>query len=195
MKTLEALFPKVRIQVLRLLLRNADAEIHLRELTRQSGLSLGVVQREMANLHSVEIVSSRRDGNRQYFQANKKHPIYRELRGIFEKCSGAADVLMEELEGTKGIQIAFIFGSVANQHERAESDLDLMIIGRVGLRSIASQLRMAGERLGRVVNPYVLDPQTWVKRLNEGDAFITAVSNGGKIFLKGDEHGIKQLGK
>lgn len=194
MNTLERLFPRARVEILRALFET-DAEIHVRELTRRTRLSLGAVQRELGNLSEAEIVSSRRDGNRQYFRANKEQPIYPELRDIFVKCDRAADVLKNALAKLPGIKIAFVFGSLASRGEKSSSDVDVMIIGNVGLRKLAGVLRPASERLRREINPYAISPESWVKRLREQDTFITRVNGETKIFIKGDEHGLKGLGR
>ena len=48
MKTIDAIFPKVRAEVLRHLFAREDEELHLREIVRRSGLNLRTVQRELA---------------------------------------------------------------------------------------------------------------------------------------------------
>jgi DNA-binding transcriptional ArsR family regulator len=195
MKVLQSIFPQARIEVLQNLLLNPEHGIYLREITRQSGLSLGAVQHELANLVAAELITTYKDGNRQYYKANREHPIYSDLREIFIKCDYASDVLKEALSGVVGVRIAFIFGSVAKKTEKARSDLDVMIIGSVGLRTLAGVLRPVSERLQREVNPYVLSPQTWRERLKTGDNFISTVEHDEKIFIKGDQNGLKRLGK
>ena len=119
MKTIDAIFPKVRAEVLRNLFAREDEELHLREIVRRSGLNLRTVQRELASLTETEVLVSRRDGNRQYFRANKVNPIYPELRGIVLKDNAIADLLRHALKDASGIEVAFVFGSVASRSEKA----------------------------------------------------------------------------
>ena len=79
---LTILFPQVRAQVLRLLFADASAELHLRELTRCSGLALGTIQTELAKLSAAQLVVSERDGNRLYYRANAAHPLFPTLRQL-----------------------------------------------------------------------------------------------------------------
>ena len=76
MSLLQILFPQVRAEVLRLLFADETRELHLRELTRQSGLSLGTLQTEVEKLRAADLLLSRRDGNRLYFRANAAHPLF-----------------------------------------------------------------------------------------------------------------------
>jgi len=46
MSLLHRLFPQVRAEVLRLLFASAERELHVRDLARQSGLSVKPVQNE-----------------------------------------------------------------------------------------------------------------------------------------------------
>jgi DNA-binding transcriptional ArsR family regulator len=195
MKTLNALFSKGRIEVLRSLFRGTDVELHLREITRQSGLNLRTVQRELRNLTDAEIIVSRRDGNRQYFKANKNHPVYRELTGLVLKSDGVAEALKEALKAVKGIQVAFIFGSIAKGAEKAASDIDLMVIGEIGLRPLVAALRPVGEKLGRVINPYNTTAETWKSKLASDDTFIKNVAGEDKILIRGTLDELEGLAK
>lgn len=82
MDLLAVLFPQVRAAVLRLLFADATVELHLRELTRRSGLALGTLQTELAKLTAAQLVVSERDGNRRYYRANAAHPLFPVLRQL-----------------------------------------------------------------------------------------------------------------
>jgi len=64
----EFMFPQGRAEVLRHLFAAASRELHLRDLTRQTGMGLGTVQGELKKLSSSELVTSRREGNRRYYR-------------------------------------------------------------------------------------------------------------------------------
>lgn len=65
---------RVKAEIFRLLFSLRQPELHLREIVRQSGLSLGTIQQELKALAQAGLVKSRRDGNRVYFSANLEHP-------------------------------------------------------------------------------------------------------------------------
>src|SRR5262245_2635317 len=122
-----------KAELLRLLFGIEKREFHLRELARQSRLALGTVQQELARLLRVGLVTSRKDGNRVYYRANANNPVYTDLRSIVLKTAGLVDGLREAL-GDSGVEVAFVFGSVAKESAEPGSDVDVMIIGSVGLR-------------------------------------------------------------
>lgn len=194
MQLLNVLFPKVRAEVLRLLFADAQTKLHLRELTRQSGLSLGTVQEELEKLHAADLVVSRRDGNRRYYCANPEHPIFRDLQQLVLKTSGLRDVLERALRNIRGIDLAFVFGSLARSNGKASSDVDLMVIGGAGLRALAPALRKASAEIGREINPHTYSTAEWRKKRRAHNAFLNNVVEGEKLFVKGSNDELARLG-
>lgn len=193
MLLLNVLFPKVRAELLRVLFLDPAVELHLRELVRRTGLGLGTVQDELAKLEEAELIRSRADGNRKLFQANKEHPVYAELHGIVVKTAGVCAVLADSLGGLEGVELAFVFGSWARGEAGAGSDIDLMVIGQTGLRALAPRLRPAVGQCGREINPHVLTPEEWTKRLRVGDAFVADVAKQPKLFVKGRANELERM--
>ena len=193
MSVLAVLFPQVRAEVLRLLFADANRELHLRDLTRQSGLGLGTVQGELEKLSSSDLITSRRDGNRRYYRANSSHPLFPDLQQLVLKTSGLRDVLADALKGIKGIEVAFVFGSLASSAGKAVSDVDLFVIGNVGLRGLATALRGVGEVLAREINPITMTAEESRKR-RASDSFVQDVLGKEKLFVKGNANELERLG-
>jgi predicted nucleotidyltransferase len=135
----------------------------------------------------MDIVVPERDGNRLYYAANSEHPLYREICSLVEKTSGIAQKLKDALKAVTGIECAFIFGSIAKGEEKAHSDIDLIVIGDLGLRTLTSKLRELTDRTGREINPHVYSRKSWKEKFKKKDHFIKSILNDKKIFLIGDE--------
>jgi len=189
----DLLSSRVRAEIFRLLFGLSDKELHLREIERQSGLALGTVRQDLTKLARLGLVQSRRDGNRLLYRANREHPLYEDIRRLVLKTTGLTTVLEKAL-GKKGIRAAFVFGSMASGEEEAHSDVDLMVIGNVGLRELSRRLAGVSETLGREVNPHALHPTEFRKRRRSGDHFITSVMASPKIFVVGGEDDLTRLG-
>ena len=169
-------------------------ELYLRELHRQSGLSIRPIQMELNNLLKIGLIKIRKDGNRVYYSANTEHPLFPEVRSLVEKTTGVRALLQAVLTDPD-IQIAFIFGSVASGKARPESDLDLFVIGNLGLRKLTKLLSGLSERVGREINPHVMTAQEANRRIQAKDHFISSIMKSEKTFLIGDENEFKRLGK
>ena len=184
----QLLSSQVRAEIFRLLFNGNKVAIHLRDLHRKSHLSIGTIQKEITNLKNLDLVIPKRDGNRLYYTANFNHPLYKEICSLVEKTSGVPEKLKEILSSIKGIECAFIFGSFAKGTEKSHSDLDLMVIGDVGLRTLSSKLKGLTEQTEREVNPHIYSVKSWKDKLKKKNHFIKSVINDDKIFLIGDEN-------
>jgi DNA-binding transcriptional ArsR family regulator len=85
---LHVLLPHVRAELLRILFFDAKRECYVRELARQSTLSLGTIQQELATLTAVGLVTSRSDGYHRFYRANRHHPLFATLQRLVIKGSG-----------------------------------------------------------------------------------------------------------
>ncbi len=191
----EILSSGVRAEVLRLLFGHDPAELHLRDIVRGSGFSVGSVQSEMKKLSRLDLVLQRRDGNRLYFRANAAHPLYADLRGLVQKTVGLVEMLRTALVGCAGIRLAFVFGSVAAQGENSRSDIDLMVIGAVSPREISRLLREPADRVAREINPYVIAVEEFNRRRGEGDHFIATVLESPRLYILGADSDLAELGQ
>jgi len=185
---------RVKAGILRLLFGARPAELHLRELARQAGLAAGTVQQELRRLARVGLVTARKDGNRVYYRANALHPLHGELRALVLKTDGLVGVLREALDHRQ-VLLAFVFGSLARGEADAESDVDVMVMGRTGLRGLAAMLSGAAERLGREINPHLLAPDEFKARKRRKDHFITSVLAEPRLFVKGTEDDLEAMGR
>jgi DNA-binding transcriptional ArsR family regulator len=190
----QLLCSRVRAEVFRVLFGLEGGELHLREIQRQTHLAIGTVRQDIEKLVKMGLVSRRKDGNRVYYSANWKHSLAGEIRQLVLKTVGLADVLGAALKA-ENVRCAFVFGSVASGSAGAESDIDLMMIGTIGLRKVSALLSGMGDRLGREINPHVLSPEEFAEREAAGDHFLTSVLASPKIFLVGSEHDLERTAR
>jgi len=188
----DALFGKTRKAAVSVLFSRPEKSWHLRELARYAGLSPTMIGKEMDVLASAGIVLEVRDGNRRSLRANPDCPIFEELRGIARKTSGLADVLREALSRLNGIDVAFVFGSVAAGAERSGSDVDVCVIGRVPYRSVVDALCAAEDAVGRPVNPVLYSPSEFRRKIEGRNPFVSRLLSSKRILLIGDDHAIER---
>jgi len=187
-KPLDALLPKTRQAILAAMLPQVNRSWYLADLARHLGLRPSSLQRELTALVGAGILKQRRDGNRVYFQPDADCPFMPELQGLILKTAGLVEVLRETIGPlAKRIRWAFVYGSVARHEEQSDSDVDLMVIGDVGLADLAPLLSRARQRLAREVNPTVYSPSEFTKKLEVGYAFPREVLDKPKLLLIGNE--------
>lgn len=189
----ELLSSRTRAAIVRLLFGLSPVPLHAREIERRSGVTIGAVREEASRLVRLGLITLRKDGNRTYYEANRQHPIYADLCRIVLKTVGLADALKPAMRNAE-IKCAFIFGSIAQGTAKAESDIDLMVIGRIGLRKLTILLSGIGQQVGREINTHVLTPDAFQERLRRKEHFVTHLMASEKLFLKGTDDDLAAMG-
>ncbi|MBI2346645.1 MAG: MarR family transcriptional regulator [Deltaproteobacteria bacterium] len=184
---LTALFNTTCIRLLSLLYTHPGKSFYLREIARTIGRGTGTVQRELATLVSAGLVVRRASGNQVYYGANTQSHVYNEIRGLIIKTFGLADILREALHPLSStIDCALIYGSQADGTAAAESDIDLLVVGRVGEIALHKAIGTAERTLGKDVHYSLLTVEEFRKRKKEKKGFVARLIAGGKIMLIGD---------
>lgn len=188
----DALFTKVQQRVLAVLFGNSGRSFYANEIIALAESGTGAVQRELAKLAAVGLITMRRQGNQKHYQANALSPVFNELRGLVLKTFGLADIVRTALSPlAPRIRAAFIYGSVAKAQDTATSDVDLMVVSdTVTYADVFSALEKVSSDLGRTVNPTVYTVQEFDRRVYDGKAFVTRVMKQPKLWLIGDERGL-----
>jgi DNA-binding transcriptional ArsR family regulator len=188
----DILSSRVRAEIFRLLFGLDEKEVHLREMERQASLSLGTIRQDLQKLVKLDLVMTRRDGNRLYYRANTEHPLYPDIRRLVLKTAGLVEVFKSVLD-REGVEVAFVFGSLASSREKAASDVDLMVIGAIGLRALSSWLSGVSDQIGREINPHTLTVEEFRRRKERGDHFLSNVLESPKLFIVGNENDLAAM--
>jgi predicted nucleotidyltransferase len=183
------LFTPVQQRVLGLLFGQPERRYQGNELIRLAGSGTGAVHRLMTRLAESGLVTVERVGNQKHYQANRRSPVFEELRGLIAKTAGLAIPLRAALAPlANGIDAAFVYGSLAKGTDRAASDVDLMVISRkLAYATVYEALQKAEAALGRTINPNLMTPREWRARRAERDSFAARVAAQPKIFVIGSE--------
>jgi predicted nucleotidyltransferase len=182
--------------LLKLFFLHTGEEFYQRELSRLTGNPLYLVQRELARLERTDLVRKEHRGNRVYYKAQEDNPAFIDLKRFFLKTVALSDKLSEALiPYTSGIDLAFIYGSVATGEDKPGSDVDILVIGKIGLKEISKILGPLSRDLGREFNPTVYSTKELEKRIDDGNAFIKTVIKSPKIWLIGDEDELAGLAR
>lgn len=188
----DALFTKTQRQVLGLLFGNPDRSFYAKEVVRLAGVGSGTVLRELEKLSRVDLLTVEKIGNQKHYRANRKSPVFEELRGLVVKTFGIADVLRGLLAKYQGnIAVAFVFGSIARGTDRKGSDIDLMIIAdSLTYSDVMGVVAEAETSLGRTVNPTLYGSAEFRNKVAADSSFLKRVLEQPKIFLIGSSDDI-----
>jgi predicted nucleotidyltransferase len=102
---------------------------------------------------------------------------------------GLVEPLGEALASLQaGVEVAFVYGSVAEGTDRAESDIDLMVIAReLDYPALYEALEPAERVLGRCVNPNLMTPDEWQRKSMDPESFAARIGRKPRLFIVGSE--------
>jgi predicted nucleotidyltransferase len=190
----DTLFGRTRGAVLAVLFGHVGESFYLRQLARMTGIALGAVQREMRQLVDAGLVNRKTLGTHTLYSANESCPVFAEMRSLVAKTVGIHDVLLAALQPVESnINLAFVYGSVASSRETHQSDIDLMIVGKVRFADVVERIADAQKTLNREINPTVYTVKEFRSKVRGN--FLKTVLGGKKLFLIGDENVLGELGQ
>jgi len=180
---------------LALLYGRADQTFYTRQIAREVAASVGAVQRELENLTKVGLVIRTALGSQVFYQANRDAPIFSEMHSLVNKTVGIFSMLRSALRPlSTQVAVAFVYGSVARQAETAQSDIDLMVVGKASIDDVISHLASVEKNTGRPINPTVYSVSEFKAKIADGNHFLRAVLKDPKVFLVGGEDELGKVG-
>lgn len=186
---------KLRAKVLGWLMMHPDGRYFVRQLTSILKEDSTNVSRELRKLATSGILTSKKEGRQKYYQVNQACPVFAELRGLVLKTTGLADVLKSALEPlTRRISVAFVHGSFARGDVKADSDVDVIVVGDVSFGDVVTAFHTVQERMQREINPVVYSGGEFRKKLRQGHHFLTEIQDTPKMFLVGGDRDLRGLG-
>ncbi len=177
------LISKTKQNILTLLILNEGKAYYIREIARLIGSSPMGALKALRKLEQEGIVISEKRGTQKFYSVNKESPTYAELKGLAIKSFGIARILKDILADLKGIQEAFVYGSLAKGEMDARSDIDLFIIGNVDYNALSKAARKAEDILGREVSFDLFSKKEFLKKKKENNPYIEDIIKNEKIEL------------
>ncbi|RMI22769.1 nucleotidyltransferase domain-containing protein [Sinorhizobium meliloti] len=182
MSSIDFMLSKRQQKMLGALLLHPDRQYGSNELIAIGGPGYGAGKRILEQFERSAIVVKTARGNQRLYSVNSQHPIYPDLRSICFKTFGIAEVIAGVLSPFKDrISLAFVFGSIAQGTERADSDVDLMVVGNVDVFDLGHAIERIQKVLGREVGLNLHTPEEWEALQN--DKVIGAILKKEKIMV------------
>jgi len=177
LRMVDALFTSTQQKVLGLFFCFPDRRYFPVELVEQARGGTGAVRRELEALVAARLVLVSMQGKRRLYQANRAAPVFHELHRLMVKTVGVADPIRDALRPiSKRIERAFIYGSVAEGTEHAESDVDLVVVADgLTLEELFRSLSRAERRIGRSISPSLYARREYATRVQNKSPFLTKV--------------------
>lgn len=127
---------KTRIKLLLKFFLNSHTTAYLRSLQTEFGESTNAIRLELNRLESAGMLNSRLDGNKKIFQANDKHPLFREIHNILLKHIGLDKIMEDVVERLGDVERVYLAGQFAKGID--SQVIDLILIGNIDKNYLVS---------------------------------------------------------
>jgi hypothetical protein len=193
-----------RVKILKAFLFHPDERYYIRQLSRDLGLQVNSVRRELENLEEFGLLISEsasgadkpdalveeKNSDRQekkYYRVNQNFPLFEDVKGLIIKSQILhKDDFSNDLLKTGSIKLLILAGVFVNDFK---SPTDVLIVGKVNKDKLLKVIRDLEKELGREVNFTLLSAVEFKYRRDIADIFLYDLLEKEKIIVI-DEIGI-----
>lgn len=118
---------KTRVKLLLKFFLNSETKSYLRNLEQEFGESSNAIRVELNRLEEAGLLKSEVTGNRKFFMANTRHPLFPDLNNIIRKIVGIDHVIDEVISRIGNLEKAYITGEFARGID--SKVIDLLLVG------------------------------------------------------------------
>ncbi len=182
---------KVRQNILKLFFANERRGFYLSEIAKIIKISIGTCRRELNKLVNFGILKTEKKANLVYYFLNKQNPLLKEIRGIFTKTIGIEGELKKVTASVKGIKYALIFGSYVKGDFRADSDIDLLIIGQINEDELIKKLKTVEKSIQREINYHLYSEDDFRHKFKKGSFLQNILKK--YLIVSGNDYEFRKL--
>jgi len=155
---------QTRIKLLKKFFLNSSTRAYLRGLEAELGESSNSIRIELNRFEEAGLLHSLRDGNKKLYQANRDHPLYRDIHSIIMKETGIDRVIEKVIHRLGNLLSVYLVGDFA--HGKDSKVIELILVGDdIDREYLSRKVNQAEELVGRKVHYTILDPGEAVRQL------------------------------
>jgi DNA-binding transcriptional ArsR family regulator len=182
---------EVRAKIIAWLCTHAKGPVIGRELARSLGVSQMAVSKELRRLRDLGLLRADDPiGRAKPYHLDERFPLLSGLRSMVLYATGVVVTLQERLRDEPHIDIAFVYGSVALGADHPASDVDVIVVGSISGRRLASLVREVELATRRPINEVHYSGEEFRTRAQETGGFLLG---GARVFVKEDEDVLREL--
>ncbi|MCB0807159.1 MAG: ArsR family transcriptional regulator [Bacteroidales bacterium] len=118
---------KTRIKLLLRFFLNSNSRSYLRNLESEFGESTNSIRLELNKFEKAGLLSTEIDGNKKYFRANLKHPLYKDINSILLKYIGFDQIIERVINKLGNLDKVYVAGDFARGLDNRI--IDLIFVG------------------------------------------------------------------
>jgi len=156
---------KTRVKLLLKFFLNSKTTAYLRSLEGEFGESTNGIRVELNKLEKAGMLSSNMKGNKKMFQANTKHPLFKEIHSILLKYVGLDKIIETVIERLGDVEQVFLVGEFSKGLD--SQVIDLIFIGDIDKNYLINLIDKAEDLINRKIR-YLVYNQEELEKIDWG---------------------------
>jgi predicted DNA-binding protein YlxM (UPF0122 family) len=145
---------KTRIKLLVRFFFNPAARSYLRELANELNISSNAVREELNQLKKTNLLVSEKSGRNIYYTANKRHPLFPELKSMVAKVIGIDRVIEGIITRLGKLEAAYLIDDYAEGKDTGI--IDLVLVGDIDRYHLDDLTRKTEQYINRKIRTMVI---------------------------------------
>ena len=156
---------KTRVKLLLKFFLNSDTKSYLRNLETEFGESTNAIRLELNKFEKAGMLLSELEGNKKYFKANVKHPLFKDINNIVFKYIGL-DWIIDYVVGKLGnLHKVYLTGSFANGLD--SGSIDLIFVGTVDKVFLEELCQKVKKKVHKEISYQIIDNKDLILLLKQ----------------------------
>ncbi len=159
---------KTRIKLLLKFFLNSNNISYLRGLESEFGDSTNAIRLELNKLETAGLLKSNQEGNKKYFRANTKHPLYGDINNILLKFTGLDKIVERVVEEVGDLELVLVVGQLAKG--LSSEVIDLILVGNIDREYAFELVQKAEVKLNKKIKYLCYTPAEF--KLVKADTYM-----------------------
>lgn len=140
---------KTRVKLLLKFFLNSKSEGYLRGLEQEFGESSNSIRLELNRLEKAGMLKKESSGNKKFFKANTKHPLFTEVNNILKKYIGVDKIIEKVVNRLGDVEHVYLVGSLSKGIDH--KIIDLIFFGNIDKEYLVRLIDRVEEHLSRKI--------------------------------------------
>ena len=150
---------KTRIKLLTRFFFNPETRSYLRELAKEFNVSTNSVREELNQLTKTGLLESQKNGRNVFYRANRKHPLFPELKSMVGKVMGLDQVIDGIVNRLGDLEEAYLLDDYAEGKDTGI--MDLLLVGNIDEYHLNDLSRKTEQYIKRKIRSLVLSGEEY----------------------------------
>lgn len=148
---------KTRIKLLLKFFLNQRNRSYLRGLEQEFGESSNAIRIELNRLEGAGMLRSEATGNKKYFQANTRHPLFNEIQSIVKKYVGIDQIIENVVMRLGNVQEVYLTGTFAKGLN--SQIIDIALVGKIEVKYLTDLIAKSEQLIDRKIRYIIYRPE------------------------------------